>query len=128
MNRIYSLHAPVWQDMGTTTDEVVTSKELVKLAKADYMVTKRAVYMKELNQDGTANDKEVKGYFATCREDTQVPFAVVKSKYEVVQNHEAFSFLDNLVSDVKDIKFETCGVYNGGASVYITLKLPDIDP
>lgn len=120
MSKTYKLKNPVWKQLGVSTDSKVNSAELVKLAKADFLVSKKPVYI-----HGNNKLEEVKGFSATYREDTGKPFAVVKSRYEVVQNHEVFDFFDNVVANSDEIKFETAGITDNGASLFMTVSLPD---
>ena len=61
--------------------------------------------------------------FATIRTDTMEPIGVVGEKYEILQNIEAFNFLDSLVGDAK---FETAGLYGGGSKSFITMSTEPI--
>lgn len=57
--------------------------------------------------------------FATVRTDTLEPLGVVGKDYQILQNIEAFDFLDSLVGDAK---FETAGLYGNGAKSFITMS------
>lgn len=57
--------------------------------------------------------------FATVRTDTLEPLGVVGKDYQILQNIEAFDFLDSLVGDAK---FETAGLYGNGARSFITMS------
>jgi phage/plasmid-like protein (TIGR03299 family) len=59
------------------------------------------------------------GQFATVRTDTLEPLGVVGKNYNILQNIEAFDFLDSLVGEAK---FETAGLYGGGAKSFITMS------
>jgi len=49
---------------------------------------------------------------------------VVGDSYNVIQNAEAFSFLDNLV-DESGAEFASAGQLKGGASVFVNMKMPN---
>lgn len=57
--------------------------------------------------------------FATVRTDTLEPLGIVGKDYQILQNIEAFDFLDSLVGDAK---FETAGLYGNGAKSFITMS------
>lgn len=57
--------------------------------------------------------------FATVRTDTLEPLGIVGKEYQILQNIEAFDFLDSLVGDAK---FETAGLYGNGARSFITMS------
>jgi len=115
-----------WHGLGQIVDGAMTSKEAIQLANLDFQVDKMPLWGKypdkivaELNKKGI----EIPEYFATYRMDTGMPFGVVKGRYEVVQNTEAFDFFDAIVGEGKAI-YETAGALGGGEKVFITAKLP----
>ena len=71
----------------------------------------------------TVRYKKVRGYYATVREDTDEELGVVGERYRIVQNHEAFAFVDQLLGSA--IHFETAGSLNGGRRVWVLATLPE---
>lgn len=61
--------------------------------------------------------------FGTYRTDTNQPLGLVKSKYEVVQNLDAFSFFDDAIGKDKAI-WQYAGCLGFGELVYVAAKLP----
>ena len=61
--------------------------------------------------------------FGTYRTDNNTPLGVVKQKYEVVQNRDAFSFFDNAIGEGKAI-WDKAGCFDGGRKIVVTAKLP----
>lgn len=61
--------------------------------------------------------------FATYRTDINVPLGLVKSKYEVVQNMDAFNFFDDAIGEDKAI-YLAAGCLGFGQKVFVTAKLP----
>jgi phage/plasmid-like protein (TIGR03299 family) len=49
---------------------------------------------------------------------------MVKSRYEVVQNKDAFSFFDSIIDSGEAI-FETAGALGNGERIFLSAKLPD---
>src|SRR4051812_18778197 len=70
-----------------------------------------------------ADGRPVAGHHATVRRDTDQVLGVVSDDYVVVQNHECFAFLANLLGS--EFVFETAGSLWGGKQVFITAELPD---
>lgn len=93
---------------------VKTVEELITKAGLDWTVEQTAVY----REDG----KKIPNAFANVRKDTDHVFGIVSSRYKIVQNKDAFTFVDNLVGDVK---FEDAGSLFGGAWVYLQADLDD---
>lgn len=67
--------------------------------------------------------RELVGQYATYRVDTNQPLGLVKAKYEVVQNIEAFNFFDDAIGKGKAV-WDRAGILNGGTKIYVSAKLP----
>ena len=74
----------------------------------------------------TSDGREVPGYFATVREDTGAVLGVVSDRYKVVQNQDAFNFLDSLLQDGV-IRYESAGALKGGRVVWALARMPSND-
>lgn len=61
--------------------------------------------------------------YATYRTDLNIPLGIVKSKYEVVQNVDAFKFFDDAIGKDKAI-WDYAGYFGQGHKVFISAKLP----
>jgi phage/plasmid-like protein (TIGR03299 family) len=60
--------------------------------------------------------------YATVRTDNNLPLGIVGSKYTVIQNIEAFEFIDSIIGKgIAD--YETVGALGNGETVFITCKL-----
>lgn len=85
-----------------------TSLEMaIKLAKLDWTVEKQPIYLNPM--------KIIPNQFATVRTDENKVLGIVGKNYEILQNAEAFDFLDSLVGS-GNAKFETAGYRNDSAS------------
>ena len=67
--------------------------------------------------------EEIPGYYATVRQDNREALGIVGERYRIVQNHEAFAFVDQLLGS--SIHFETAGSLHGGRRVWVLATLPD---
>ncbi|MGZ4198401.1 MAG: DUF932 domain-containing protein [Solirubrobacteraceae bacterium] len=75
---------------------------------------------------GTKHPPELvpaKGFRANLREDTGDVLGIVSDDYEVVDNRDAFRFLDALIGS--DLYFETAGSLWGGRRVWCLARLPE---
>ena len=108
-----------WHGIGTVVEEAPTSEEAIRIAKLDWTVQQFPVY---------ANNEPIEGYFANIRSDINLPLGIVKGRYRIVQNSEAFGFVDNIIGN-KDMecRYETAGSLFNGKRIFLLVKLPDKD-
>ncbi|MGB3182932.1 MAG: DUF932 domain-containing protein [Cyclobacteriaceae bacterium] len=124
-----SVKKMAWHGLGQIVEQYPTSSEAIKFAGLDYHVAKRPLFT--LDTPTAADDAEIvvpdvkiPGYQATVRTDTDQVLGIVGSKYEVVQNRDAFAFFDSIVEG-EGILYETAGALGKGERIFITAKLPD---
>lgn len=108
-----------WHGLGQVVDKAMTAAEAIELANLDYEVEKTPLICK-IDDDTMP---EFKDKFATYRKDTKVPLGIVGSRYEIVQNRDAFAFFDAII-DAGEAIFETAGVLGDGERIFVTAKLP----
>src|SRR3954453_2708637 len=105
-----------WHDLGVVLDERPrTLADALAAAGLTWSVAKEPLCR--------ADGRVVAGHHATVRVDTDQVLGVVSDDYVVVQNHECFAFLANLLGS--ELVFETAGSLWGGKQVFITAELPD---
>jgi len=109
-----------WHGLGQIVDQSMTAEEAIKNANLDYEVIKSPIAF--IPEHGTTN--QIEGIYATHRTDNNNYLGLVRSRYEIVQNREAFSFFDSIVSEGEAI-FETAGVLGKGERIFLLAKLPD---
>jgi len=138
-----SVKEKAWHGLGQILDKPATAQEAIESAGLDFEVQKEPVYVpvRQVNMNAALDfdncmrigaPKHTPGYFdmrvvedrfATYRTDTGHPFGVVGSRYEIVQNRDAFGFFDAIVGEGEAI-YETAGALGGGEVIFITAKLP----
>ena len=108
-----------WHGLGQVIKGAMTAEEAIKNANLDYEVDKAKV------QFFPATDKQiwVEGHYATYRKDTYDYLGMVKSRYEIVQNRDAFGFFDSIIDEGEAI-FETAGALGNGERIFLVAKLP----
>lgn len=117
-----------YETQGITLKNVTSLDVALKLSGLDFEVEKKPVYFNSTfgmtNEAGKSlppKFTKIEGQFTTVRTDTMQPFGVVTDAYEILQNRDAFDFLDSLV--VEGAKFETAGFFKkNGAASYITMS------
>lgn len=128
-----------WHGLGQVFDRPMFVEEALKASHADYRVELRPIIpivndmtlFEGLNMDAdTLESNIIPGFKATMRMDTHRVLGLVSDTYGVVQNEDAFKFIDTLCSgkdtDRKDYPtIESCGVLGNGERVFITCKFPE---
>ena len=118
---------PPWWDMGyKCSDHAMNGEEMQKAAQIDWLVEQHPIYIHRVvvNPDGTKSvvHQQIPG-LANVRADNFFHLGNVSEKYKVVQNSEAFDFVDNLHKD-GIIKYESAGSLKGGKFVWVLAKMP----
>ena len=112
-----------WHGLGTIVEEAPTQKDAIKLAKLDWKVNKHPIYTKIKGKAVEISDR-----FALMRMDTQFCTGVVMNRYEIVQNYEAFSFVDDIMKSEKGaVKYETAGSLFNGKKIFLLVKMPETE-
>lgn len=104
-----------WRNVGTEVNGN-SVKEIILQAGLDYEVVKEPIY--------TGAGELIPDQYVTRQKNEPVFFGTVGSKYEIIQNIDAFAFVDNMVDS--GLKFEKAGQTAGGM-VYIIASLDEFD-
>lgn len=130
-----------WHGLGQVYDRPLSALEALKGCHADWNVDSRNIYYpsqewgKILMENKPMTPQEMMQYFsainekrANVRSDNNFALGIVGKDYGIVQNTEAFDFIDMLTSgkiggEVPTI--ETAGVLGNGERIFITAKLPE---
>jgi phage/plasmid-like protein (TIGR03299 family) len=109
-----------WHGLGQYVSEAMTSEQAIELGGLNYGVEKRPLFAPAW--EGTY--VEAPGFYANVRTDNNEILGVVKGRYRIVQNKDAFSFFDSII-DKGEAIFETAGALGRGERIFVTAKLPD---
>ena len=112
-----------WHRLGQIVEDALTSEEAIKAAGLDFDVIKCPAYAK-FPEGSPERGKLIPSLNATVRTDNWEVLGHVGSRYEVVQNTDAFAFIDGIVGKKLAI-FETAGALGKGERIFITAKLPN---
>lgn len=108
-----------WHGIGTVVEEAPTSEDAIRIARLDWTVDQFPVF---------ANGNEIPGYFANVRSDTNETLGVVRNRYKIVQNTEAFDFVDGIIANKHlECRYETAGSLFNGRRIFLLVKLPNKD-
>lgn len=121
-----------YETMGIKLENCTSMESALKLSGLDFEVAKKPIYINvnadEKNENGkplAPKFQKFPDFVSTVRTDNNQPLGIVTPSYEILQNRDAFDFLDSLC--VEGAKFETAGLFKkNGAASYITMSTEPI--
>jgi hypothetical protein len=105
----------VWNLQGTDVSAAKTQQEVLELAELNYQIAKDVI---------TVRGKEVEGYYAVVRTDTDDVYGVVGGRWKPLQNHDMFVFFDEVV-ELTHGQYHFAGSIRNGEIPWIIAKMPD---
>lgn len=126
---------------GTDVSDCHTAQEVMEKANLNWTVDKcplvakmpfnlaRAKHINDESESGLFSFggnmfQECPNAFATYRTDWNIPLGIVKNRYEVVQNSDAFAFFNDAIGEDKAL-WQTAGAFGNGERIFVSAKLPD---
>lgn len=106
-----------WNQLGTEIVSAVDVKDALTMANLDFEVFRNPVFDHQGNV--------INGFFANTNSKTNEVLGIVGKNYRIVQNLEAFDFVDNLIS--AGVSFERAGLFHHGKAVWLLAKMPETD-
>jgi len=116
---------PAWHGLGVVFDHPMTTTDALTGAHLDWSVIQREVAMVVPEGEYTRYPR-IPGLRANCRSDNGLPLGVVSDQYKVVQNVEAFAFLDKLIEN-QEMQYESAFSIRDGRVVVLLGRLPGKD-
>ena len=121
---IYVDRTTTWHAIGKTVEECKDLEGVLRASGLDYNVVKEPVFARpDVNGQPSNLLMTIPNRFITMRENDGHMYDVVSDKFEIVQNREAFDFVNYMG---EDLQFEKAGETENGV-VYIIGKLPEVD-
>lgn len=133
----YTVNGAPWA-IGKDVSDCKTSAEVMHKADLDFIVDKCDLMARmpfgikrnnivnelagEFSKDGYIF-RELPNAYCTYRADNSQPLGLVKAKYEVIQNIDAFKFFDDAIGEGM-ARWDSAGVLNNGSKIYVSAKLP----
>ena len=125
-----------WHQLGTVVeDKAMTVADALKLGGLDYEVSKVPAFFK--TETPVVSDEGcdvVEGYesgdgcfltIADWEDGKRTALGMVGNRYTILQNREAFTFIDPLI-EAGEACIDSCGVLDGGRKTWINVHLPDL--
>jgi phage/plasmid-like protein (TIGR03299 family) len=130
-DQMYSVREVPWHGLGVVLDKYPKSIDEAldksglgwRVTHGDVLVVKAPQWTDDFGVKHAPELVAAKGFKANLREDTGEVLGIVSNEYEVVDNLEAFRFLDALIGS--ELHFETAGSLWGGRRVWVLARLPE---
>ena len=119
MANIFIDRTTTWHAIGKSVEECKNMEQVLKASGLDYTVSKEPVFM----TDDEERQIFVPNRFVTVRDTDQHMYDVVSDKFEIIQNRDAFDFV-NYMGD--ELSFEKAGETANGM-VYVIGSLPEVN-
>jgi phage/plasmid-like protein (TIGR03299 family) len=103
-----------WHGLGVPVQQAMTAKEAIELGSLNWEVKLENVF--------TQDQKPIDNVFSVVRQDTRYPLGVVRTRYTVLQNNDAFDILDSLVEN--GLRYHVIGSLDNGRKIWLLAKLP----
>lgn len=116
-----------FDSIGSEIQNASSLENAIQLAGLDYTVEKQKIYTQQpiKEENGNSIFVPIPDTFATVRTDTGAALGIVKKNYQILQNHEAFDFMDSVIAG--GAKFETAGTFKKNeAASFITCSTEPI--
>lgn len=117
--QIFVDRTTTWHAIGKDVQECKNMEQVLRASGLDYEVTKKPVFTSVVD-DGTL--VEVPNRFMTVNSNGKM-YDIVSDKFQLVQNREAFEFVDFMGDE---LSYEKAGETQNGM-VYIIAKLPSVN-
>lgn len=128
---MFSVREMPWHGLGVVLDEYPRSIDDAlekaglgwKVTHGDVLVVRSPEWTDDFDTKHAAELITARGFKAKLREDTGEVLGTVSDEHEVVDNRDAFRFLDALIGS--ELHFETAGSLWGGRRVWVVARLPE---
>lgn len=114
---VYVDRTTTWHSIGKSVEECKDLESVLTASGLDYTVEKKPVFTEVESQQLIIPNR-----FVTMRDTDNHPYDVVSDKFEVIQNREAFDFVNYMG---EDLQFRKAGETENGM-VYIIGALPEV--
>lgn len=114
---MFSVNKTPWHGLGHVLESAPTTAEGIRLAGLDWSAVPRPLLVQ-----GNRENRPVGSHRAIVRSDNGAILGVVGSKYQPLQNVDAFRFFDPFIA--AGCELETAGALGAGETVWVLATLP----
>ena len=130
---IVSKGAPFRYNGAINVENCKTAEEVIKTANLNWNVEKCPIFgqmplnIERLENDCFIHDEmyyaKVPNAYGIYRTDLNIPLGIVKDRYNIVQNIDAFTFFNDAIGKDKAI-WQTAGYFGNGERIFVSAKIP----
>jgi phage/plasmid-like protein (TIGR03299 family) len=126
---MFSVREVPWHGLGAVLDHTPsTIAEAINASGLGWRVEREPIAIDRsdvttVDDWGLPRCEGITGWWANVRQDTREVLGIVGERYRIVQNVEAFQFVDQLIGS--SMHFETAGSLHGGRRVWVLARLPE---
>ena len=110
-----------WHNMGTIVSGLLTAKQAIEAAHLGWKVKCEPVFVGGVQLPFPDDKNSTDCYQGIVRDDNNLCLAIMKGKYEPIQNTDCFDFMDVLAGE-GNLKYETAGALRNGKQVWMMAK------
>jgi len=107
-----------WHGQGVSINHFMTSEEALEYSGLNWDVVSKPIQV--------CGGKKIEGWTANVRSSDGSVLGVVGKRYRIVQNRDAFGFVDGIIGEGA-AAYDTAGSLNGGKTVWMLVKLDQTD-
>lgn len=111
-----------WHNLGQLTDRKQTAEEAIVISKLDWEVEQVPIFHEVELSDGTTENHVIPDKVLVRRTDNNRAMGVVSPTYQMIQNRDAFGFLDKMIGEGQAV-WDTAGSISGGRVVFMQVEL-----
>lgn len=102
-----------WEKIGNDITGSTSVEAALKKSNLDWQVNAKPLFVE---------GREVKGYKANLREDNNQVMGIVSDQYKIIQNEEAFNFIDAIIGN-NGFELLKAGTVRGGKKFFMIARL-----
>lgn len=111
---MFDIRTTPWDSLGTDVSYASKIEEVMNIADLNWEVEQEPIFF----------DEKPTGHFFNYRSDDRSLLGIVGSKYQIVNNLEAFQFTEELAGT--ELQYETAGALKNGKRVWMLAKMDGI--
>ena len=116
-----------WHGLGFPVDSNISTDDMLMQSGLDWTVSKQPIFRQEilgLGEYAQTQNFVIKDKVALMRDSDNTVLDIVGTKWNPVQNHEAFDFFKQWI-DEGDMEMHTAGSLMGGKLTWVLAKVND---